>query len=589
MSDSAASLFLSTYTRASNRGICSYVEPGLAAQESSRYHRLRSAILTRDLSGPWFPMPKRVILLSGPIGAGKTTLGDAFVQRYGFHKIKTRELIQSFTNTEASRSQLQKAGEQLDAATNGEWVASALRKQVANAKPDAVIIVDSVRISPQVDAIRKIYGGLVKHIHLSAPQTLLAIRYAQRSGEIQELASYDAVKESLTERNIDHLQDIADIVIDTEKNSPEDVFVRVASHLGLYGRSVDRLVDVLVGGQFGSEGKGHISAYLSPEYDLLIRVGGPNAGHRVYETPKPYTFHHLPSGTRASRAKIALGAGAVIGLPRLLEEISDCQLTYERLAIDPQAIIINEFDVQFEQQSLAKLIGSTAQGVGSATARKILRSSASPPVKLAKDVAELKPFVRETLKVLDDSFANGERIFLEGTQGTGLSLHHGNYPYVTSRDTTVSGTLADAGIAPSRVRKIVMVCRSYPIRVQDPNDGTSGPMGHEISWNIVSERSGLPLDNLLATERTSTTGRKRRVAEFSWTLFRKSVSLNGPTDIALTFADYIDGQNQAARRFDQLTQQTIRFIGEVERVAGVPVSLISTRFDQRSIIDRRTW
>jgi adenylosuccinate synthase len=86
---------------------------------------------------------------------------------------------------------------------------------------------------------------------------------------------------------------------------------------------------------------------------------------------------------------------------------------------------------------------------------------------------------------------------------------------------------------------------------------------------------------------TATTRKKRRMAEFDWSLLRKSVSLNGPTDIALTFVDYIDIDNRKARRFEQLTSETVRFIEEVERVASAPVSLITTRFDYRSIIDRR--
>src|SRR5690349_6497510 len=116
-------------------------------------------------------------------------------------------------------------------------------------------------------------------------------------------------------------------------------------------------------------------------------------------------------------------------------------------------MIIEEQDRDFES-GLKQEIGSTAQGVGAATSRKILRTSARPAVRLARDVPELKPYIRETLEVLDDAFTAGKRIFLEGTQGTGLSLHHGDYPYVTSRDTTVSGCLADAGIAPTRVRLI---------------------------------------------------------------------------------------------------------------------------------------
>jgi adenylosuccinate synthase len=179
---------------------------------------------------------------------------------------------------------------------------------------------------------------------------------------------------------------------------------------------------------------------------------------------------------------------------------------------------------------------------------------------------------------------------LEGTQGTGLSLYHGSYPHVTSRDTTVAGCLAEAGISPHWVRKVVMVCRTYPIRVQNPSaTASSGPMSQEITLTEISRRSGISLSELQKTETTSTTGRKRRISEFDWGLLRRAAFLNAPTDIALTFVDYLNKANQDARRFEQLTDETLRFIQEVERVAGAPVSLISTRFHTRSIIDRRAW
>ena len=210
---------------------------------------------------------------------------------------------------------------------------------------------------------------------------------------------------------------------------------------------------------------------------------------------------------------------------------------------------------------------------------------------MAKNVKELKPFIRDTHEVLEDAFAEGKKLLLEGTQGTGLSLFHGFYPHVTSRDTTVSGCISEAGISPRRVRKIIMVCRTYPIRVADPSEEgkTSGPMSQEISWKIVADRSSLNHQKLLTNERTSTTNRGRRVSEFDWSLVKKASALNGPTDIALTFADYIHQKNVNARRFDQLTDETIRFIQELERVTSAPVSLISTRFHERSIIDRRNW
>lgn len=530
-------------------------------------------------------MPKRIILLSGPIASGKTSLAAALVERYGFQIIKTRALIESLVKVEPERGALQRAGATLDRKTQGLWLADALGREVSKLPPDCDVLVDSIRIERQAEAIRNAFGSRVIHIHVTAPKETRAQRYNSRAAKFKEMSSYDQTQEDKTERGVELLANIADIVIDTEQNTASDVLVRAAARLGLYGRSAERLVDVLIGGQYGSEGKGHIASYLAPQYDYLIRVGGPNAGHTVFEVPKPYKFHQLPSGTRCSEARIILGPGTVIWVPTLQREIADCEITAERLFIDPQAIVIDDADRTFESKSLTATIGSTGQGVGAATSRKILRTAAEPPVKLAREVEELKPYIKPTLDVLEFAFSQNKRIFLEGTQGTGLSIHHGHYPYVTSRETSGSGCLAEAGIAPSRVRKTIMAVRTYPIRVE----GNSGPMQNELNWQTISDRSGIPLEELLKAERTTTTDKRRRVAEFDWTLLRRAASLNAPTDIALTFADYITIENRNARRFEQLSEDTLRFIDEVERIASAPVSLITTRFDSRSIIDRRSW
>src|SRR5207249_12201953 len=138
-----------------------------------------------------------------------------------------------------------------------------------------------------------------------------------------------------TEAQVESLQTFADVVIDTRRSSPDDVFARVASRLRLYGPGLTQLVDVIIGGQYGSEGKGHIVSYLAPEYDVLVRVGGPNAGHKVFEDPQPYTHHQLPSGTRCCTAKLLIGPGAVIWVAGLLKEIADCRVSASRLSIDP--------------------------------------------------------------------------------------------------------------------------------------------------------------------------------------------------------------------------------------------------------------
>jgi adenylosuccinate synthase len=514
-------------------------------------------------------------------------LANHLAQNFKLKHLKTVDFLKVLgKEVQHERGALQAFGERLDRKTRGAWVCTELLKQEREYAEDEIIVVDSLRIQGQVEAIRAAFGQRVIHIHLDADIKVLKERYGKRNNrEIKELASYEDVQKNKTERNVPKLADVADVVIQTDRCAEQDVLIRVASHIGLYGREYLRLVDVVVGGQYGSEGKGQIAAFLAREYELLIRVGGPNAGHTVYEEPTPYTFHQLPSGTRSSSARILIGAGAVLNVSTLMREIGDCQVDAGRLSIDPQAMIISAADIRREVV-LVKSIGSTGQGVGQATARRILRGKT---VKLARDIKELRPFIRDGRSVLEEAFRHRHRVLLEGTQGTGLSLFHGHYPHVTSRDTSVAGCLAEAGISPSRVQRIVMVCRTYPIRVQSPQDATSGHMSQEISWEEVAARSGYNAEELRRNELTSTTKRQRRVAEFDWELLRKAATLNAPTDIGLSFVDYISKTNENARRFEKLTDETIRFIEEVEHVAAAPVSLISTRFHKRSIIDRRMW
>lgn len=482
-------------------------------------------------------------------------------------------------------------GDELDAKTDGKWLAEAVWQTAGLLSSDAVLVVDSPRLLSQIEALRRTFPRRVVHVHLTAPIPVLAERYETRESEVQELGSYEEVRQNATEASVSELASHADVVIDTSRATEDDVFARASSHVGLTAREPERLVDVLVGGEFGSEGKGHIAYHLAPEYDILVRVGGPNAGHRViWADGTKYTHRSLPSGTLAGDARLFIGPGAVLnvdlGEENLLKEIADCQVDVERLHIDPQAMIISAADQRAEQK-LVKSIGSTGQGGGAATARRISRRD---DVRLARDVPELRPYTRRLIsELLEEAYARQERILLEGTQGTGLSLYHGYYPHVTSRDTTVSGCLAESGIPPGRVRKVVMVCRTYPIRVMDPEGKTSGPMSREVQWSDIAERSGIPVESLEEAEVGSVSGNLRRVGEFDWSLLRRASVLNAPTDIALTFADYLSIENRDARRFDQLTEDTIHFIADVEKVAAARVSLIGIDFHARSIIDRRLW
>lgn len=557
----------------------------------------------------------KVVVISGQVGAGKSTLAHGLADRYRANLVSTKELLQLTAQRKgetlpAERSALQTYGTKLDEETGGRWVAEAVSARISGAgiagqesgegpvgesdEPTGLWVIDAVRIQEQIDALRNALGIDIVHVHLHSSNKVLAARYLERgeASGIKELGSYEDVAKDPTERRVADLIHDADVAIDTARSDENDVLIRAAAALGLLPDADVRLVDVLVGAQYGSEGKGNIAFFLAREYDLLMRVGGPNAGHKV-PLPTVFTHRQLPSGTQANtRARLLIGPGATIDPALLQQEIAECGVDADRLSIDPQAMVIEPGDLEAEQK-LVKAIASTGKGGGNAAARRILGRSGELDirVRLARDVHELMAYIRPARDVLDEAYRNGHRILLEGTQGTALSLYHGHYPHVTSRDTTTNGTLAEAGIGPRRLRRVILVARTFPIRVKDPDTqgGTSGYMSQEIDYEELAERCRVPLEEIQKTETSSVSKRARRIAEFDWDLLRRSVELNGATDIALTFADYIDVENQKAQRYDQLTGETIRFIEEVERVSGVPVSLITTRFDIRAVIDRRRW
>ncbi|OBB17696.1 adenylosuccinate synthase [Mycolicibacterium setense] len=538
----------------------------------------------------------RIVVVSGPVGAGKSTLAQRIAHRYGAVHIRTSDIMRDLAITRGEslpgeRRAMQDFGDRLDTDTGCSWVSDWLSEKIADGEISGdLIVIDAARRATQIERLRDAYPMLT-HIHVHAPEDELSRRYSGRVSGLQELENYAEVRKNATEEQVTELADEADVSIDTQRCTIGDVEARAAAALRLPAPHSGRYVDVLVGGQYGSEGKGNVAYYLAPDYDVLMRVGGPNAGHKVPTTPE-YTHRLLPSGTLANPdALLVIGPGATLDLDVLNREIADCQIEVGRLFIDPQAMIIEAEDLLAEQ-ALKDQISSTGKGGGAAAARRIMgRRHSEPAVRLARDVEELAPFTQKTTaEVLEDAFRAGKKVLLEGTQGTALSLYHGDYPHVTSRDTTTNACLAEAGIGPHRLRRVVMVVRTYPIRVGNSSTGaTSGPMSQEIDWAVIAQRSGLSVDVLRGAERGSVSGTARRVGEFDWQLLKRAAELNGATDIALTFSDYLDAGNKDARRYNQLDTNTIHFIEEVERVAGAPVSLIGTRFHPRSVIDRREW
>jgi adenylosuccinate synthase len=553
---------------------------------------------------------RRIVLISGRSYSGKSGLGHRLSEEYNYHLVRTSDLVGIEADNRRiprSRSNLQKLGDELDRETDHAWVHDQVLAKISSLPESVPVVVDCVRTEGQLRKFRNDRSAEIVHVHLYAPATELLERFNKknpRGNPNTALRRYRAADLMKTHADIVFFKRDADLRINTGRTDGRDTLVRVAAKLGLLPQPDVRCVDVVVGGQYGSEGKGHIAAYLSPDYDVLVRVGGPNAGHTVSSRSGVYTYHQLPSGSKDTNAKILLGPGMTINVRKLLKEIKECGVTSDRLFIDPQAMIIEAEDIRSERGEIVGTIGSTGQGGGFAAARRIKRSG---KIRLARDIPSLKPYVGvgpryrgSTVAQLEKAYRLGESILLEGTQGSGLSLLHGEYPHVTSRDTNVAGCLMEAGISPARVRKVLMVVRSTPIRVADPDgDGThtSGYMKREIDFETVAKQARLDPREVLKYEKTSTTKRKRRVAWFDWEKFHLACQLNAPTDIVLTFADYIDAQNRDARRFEQLTDDTIKFIEELENVSHAHVSLVNTRFsresesvfDVRSIIDRRAW
>ena len=545
---------------------------------------------------------KQIILLTGHTANGKSKLARELKERHGFKIFKTSHHIKKEAERrglDTNRQGLKDLGDTLDNETNHRWILDAVKEFIKVEEPDSTIVVDSIRKSEQLELFRRQLELEVTHVHLYASSDVLEKRFRKREGQdhipldANGNAEIDLIK---SEEDIQAFKTDADVRINTDRTDVIDTRTRVEAYLGLFSDPDRKCVDVLIGGQYGSEGKGQVAAYLAQEYDVLVRVGGPNAGHQAARETGKYTYHSLPSGCRESEADILIGPGATIHMGEFFKEVEECGVDAERIYLDPNVMVITDADREAEG-GLKNSIGSTGRGGGSAASRRIMgRFNDERKAKLACDYEELEPFVKSTHDRLIKAYASGEKILLEGTQGALLSLYHGPYPYVTARDTNVAGCLSEAGIPPRRVDRVMMVVRFTPIRVQSPKAGNSGKLKHETNFEKIRAEAKIPED-LQVNEKTSTTKLNRRVGWFEWEQFRFACELNAPTDIILTFADYQHVKNRDARRFEQLDDDTIKFVEELERVAQAPVSLINTRYphdeetplDLRTLIDRRHW
>lgn len=339
-------------------------------------------------------------------------------------------------------------------------------------------------------------------------------------------------------------------------------------------------VTVIVGGQFGSEGKGKTTAHLCRNrgYDIAIRCGGSNSGHTVTVDGEQYVLQQIPAGIVDADTTVFLAAGCLIDIDILFEEMDFFDVSADRLLIDKNAVIVRDEYIEREKSGeLRERIGSTCSGTGEAVSQRALRAD---DVQLAQDVPELDQYVGDVAQATHEAHQQGKKIAVEGTQGYGLSVYHSpHYPYATSRDTTAAGFISEVGLSPLAVSDIIMVLRTFPIRVP----GNSGPLPKEIDWETIREESGYPHE---IEERTSVTNRVRRVARFDMDIVKRAAMANSPTEISLMGTDFLDYENHHAIGYDELTSDAKSFIDDLESKLDTPVNIIGTGPLDNEIFDK---
>jgi len=322
------------------------------------------------------------------------------------------------------------------------------------------------------------------------------------------------------------------------------------------------MITAVIGGQYGSEGKGKVIEHLAQDYDVFVRVGGPNAGHVIYCYGARFIMRSVPCGWINPNAKLVIGAGAVVSIPVLMDEL-ELLRNYDpsidkRLYIDQNATVITPAHMELEKEIMGTL-GSTGQGVGEARKARINRN-----IKLAKDYPELNQYLADTVELLH--LWQNQNILLEGTQGTHLSLTHGDYPYTTSHDTTVNQLCADVGIPATKLDHIIIALRTFPIRV----GGNSGPLSRETSFAELRDRTGG------AIEKTSVTKKERRIGYLDWKKLHKTKILNAPTHLAVMFVDYYNPDATNLEYYNELPSDVKRLVKSLEDFFEAPALFVST-------------
>lgn len=331
-------------------------------------------------------------------------------------------------------------------------------------------------------------------------------------------------------------------------------------------------VDVVLGAQWGDEGKGKLVDNLSQHYDIIARVaGGANAGHTIVSEGKKYKFHLIPSGILNQQAVCLIGNGVVVHLPSLLKELKDLEeagIDWKgRVLISDRAHLVmdlhQEIDGLNEERRGRNKIGTTKKGIGPAYSSKMLRNGVRVGdlrffddfcdklrdlVKFYKDnypdlevdvdgeietYRKIKDQILEltvdSLDYINDAYLSGKKILVEGANATMLDIDYGTYPYVTSSNPSIGSVCTGGGVSPNRINGIIGIVKAYCTRVGE------GPFPTELK-----DKTGEHLGTVGA-EFGTTTGRARRCGWLDIPQMKYSNLVNGFTELNLTKLDVLTG------------------------------------------------
>ncbi len=358
---------------------------------------------------------------------------------------------------------------------------------------------------------------------------------------------------------------------------------------------------LVLGLQWGDEGKGKAIDYLAGNFDVVARFqGGHNAGHTIYYKGEKVVLHLLPSGIFSPGSVSVIGSGVVVNPLQLVEEIKSVEqlgITLDQLAVSHRSPLILPFhqhlDIAFEQSRYLK-IGTTRRGIGPAYEdligrravfvgdlldrdlfsrrvsplndyyNNIMRMYGASEIPLESYLDDylnsgrfLQRFLTNTVYLLNRLVSQGKSILFEGAQGTLLDIHHGTYPFVTSSNPTIGGLFTGTGLSPKAVDRVVGITKAYATRVGE------GP--------FPSELFGAEADFLRekGSEYGATTGRPRRVGCLDLVALKYAVMINGVDSIFLTKLDILD-------EFDEIKVVTAyRLEGEEEESRVFDPSVIA--------------